>query len=322
MQKFVTILGINGRIGQEAARAFVAAGWQVTGLVHASRPDIVGVRFVTGDAFRPDDVRTATAGSDVVVNAVNLAYDKWGNGRYEALTAAIVEGLKGSGKTMLFVGNIYNFAADQHVLSPETPYRPEKDKGRIRVRIEAMYEQAARRGDFRLLVLRAPDFFGPGATGTMFDLITLSRLKSGVLTYPGPLDLGHSWAYLPDLGRAYVKLAEASDTFGPIERFHFAGHFATGSKMMHIAQAAIPKKTRIVRLSWAFLGAVGLFVPVVREVVKMRYLWFTPHRLVDSRLDAILGPDFATSFDEAVKRTVRSYLPEAEAGAALKAATA
>ena len=33
----VTILGINGHIGHHAAKAFVAAGWQVTGLGRSSR---------------------------------------------------------------------------------------------------------------------------------------------------------------------------------------------------------------------------------------------------------------------------------------------
>jgi hypothetical protein len=36
----------------------------------------------------------------------------------------------------------------------------------------------------------------------------------------------------------------------------------------------------------------------------MRYLWVNEMELVDPRLDAILGPDFGTPFEEAVAATV------------------
>jgi len=322
MQGRVTVLGVNGRIGQEVARAFVAAGWRTIGMGRSDKVKIPGVRFVAGDALRPADIARASAGADVVINALNLAYDKWDKGRYEALTQSVIEGLKGSGKTIIFAGNIYNYSARDHLLTPETPHRPEKDKGQIRERIEAMMAAAAERGDFRLIILRAPDFYGPGATGTMFDLAMLSRLKSGVIQYPGPLDLGHSWGYLPDLARVYVVLAERAETFGPVAEFLYSGHYATGREMVAAIQAALPMKTRVTGVPWGLMRVIGLFVPVVREVIKMNYLWHTPHRLEDDRLKAILGPDFGTPFAEAVAKTTRSYLPAVDGQTASRPAAA
>ena len=46
----VTILGINGHIGHHAAKAFVAAGWEVTGFGRSNKHPVPGVRFVQGDA--------------------------------------------------------------------------------------------------------------------------------------------------------------------------------------------------------------------------------------------------------------------------------
>lgn len=45
----VTILGINGHIGQATAKAFVAAGWEVTGMGRTDKHHTPGVRFVRGD---------------------------------------------------------------------------------------------------------------------------------------------------------------------------------------------------------------------------------------------------------------------------------
>ena len=55
---------------------------------------------------------------------------------------------------------------------------------------------------------------------------------------------------------------------------------------------------------WALLGVIGLVNPVMREVGKMRYLWQNPMRLSDPRLDAILGEDFGTPYQDAITATV------------------
>ena len=39
------------------------------------------------------------------------------------------------------------------------------------------------------------------------------------------------------------------------------------------------------------MRVIGLFSPLVREVIEMRYLWDTPHRIDGSALAAAL-PDF------------------------------
>lgn len=309
----VTIFGINGRIGQEVAKAFVAAGWEVAGMGREDRVHLNGVQFVKGDAGNPADIRRAAEGADVVVNALNLPYDKWDKGRAEAQLESVLAGLKGCGATLMFPGNIYNFAAEQVVLTPDTPFRPEKDKGEIRVRMEKMLERASEKG-MQVIILRTADFYAPFATQSNFDLALMARIKSDVLQYPGRLDVGHSWAYLPDVGRAYVRLADVRRSLGRFERFHFQGHFASGHEMVAAVQQALPRRAKVTTVPWGLLRVIGLFVPVVREVVKMNYLWGVPHQLKDERLRAILGPDFDTPFEEAVMRTTRSYLPQAEAG--------
>ena len=321
MNKTVTILGINGRIGQDAARAFVAAGYEVTGFGRTNRTNIPGIRFIAGDAENPADIARASADSAVVLDAVNLPYDKWDKGRYEKSLAARLDALKGSGKTLLFPGNIYNFAENTHVLTPDTPQHPARDKGEIRIRLEKMMEQASQTG-LQVIILRAPDFFGPGATGTTFDLVMLRNFARGELLYPGDPAIGHSWAYLPDLGRAFVRLADERKTLAQFDRLHFAGHFLTGNELKSAAERALGHPLALKKVNWLPYRLIGLVVPILREVLKMNYLWDNPHRLADPRLDALLGPDFLTPFDEALARTLRSYLPAEKARPEAKEATA
>ncbi len=305
----VTILGINGRIGQEVAKAFVASKWRVIGMGRGNRANLKGVEFVEGDVSFPEQTRVAIADADVVVNALNLPYDKWDKGRAEAQLAKVLEALKGSNKTLMFPGNIYNYAEKQHILRPDTPQNPHRDKGEIRKRMENQLRIASEQG-LQVIILRLADFYAPHAVETNFDLAILSRLKSGVIQHIGDLSTGHSWAYLPDVGRAFVKIADVRSELPTFKNFHYAGHFATGHQTMAAVQAALPTQAKVKPIPLGLMKLIGLFVPILREVLKMQYLWDQPHRLEDNELDVLLGADFKTPYGEAVAATVRSYLPE------------
>jgi len=301
----VTVLGINGHIGQHAAEAFAAAGWTVRGMARANKQAIAGVEFVKGDAESVADMKAAIGDSEVVVNALNLPYDKWFNGAMEAQTARVIEAMGKTGKTMVYPGNIYNFAASLREVTPDAPQQPERPRGEIRVRCEKMLKDAAVRGDMQAIILRAGDFYAPNLSGDWFDQGILAT--KGKIAAPSALDIGHSWAYLPDLGRAFEKLAWHRKELGRFENFHFAGHFVTSGELVAAIQKAAPAPQKVAALPWGLLRLIGLFNPVMREVHKMHYLWQNPMRLMDTRLDAILGPDFNTPYDEAMAATVKPF---------------
>ena len=306
----VTILGINGRIGQEIAKAFVGANWRVIGMGRGNRAKLAGVEFFEGDVNFPEQTRKAIAGADVVVNALNLPYHKWDKGRAENNLAKVLTALKGSGKTLMFPGNIYGWGAKQHIIKPDTPQHPEKDRGHIRQRMEAQLEKASQEDNIKVIILRLADFYAPDAVQTNYDMMLMQRIKSGILQYPGDLSTGHSWAYLPDVGRAFVKLAQSRADFSTFENFHYAGHFATGHQLIAEIQKILPIPAKVKPLPEKMLKFIGIFVPILKAVMEMGYLWEEPHQLVDPRLDALLGENFGTPFEEAVAKTAVTYLPE------------
>jgi nucleoside-diphosphate-sugar epimerase len=302
----IVILGVNGHIGRATAEAFVAAGWDVTGMARSDRYRTPGVRFVRGDSDSVADMRRAIGDAELVVNALNLPYHQWDQGRMEAQMGRVIEALGQSGKTMLFPGNIYNFSRTDRLVTPELAQRPETPRGAIRVRVEQLFEAAAMRGDIQAIILRAGDFYGPGSSGDWFDQAILSA-KGKVQTMGAP-GVGHSWAYLPDLARAFEALASLRSTLGPFERFHFAGNFVTPEAMAAAIVKAAPVKLATSRFPLWMLRVLGLFSPMLREVGKMGYLWRHPMELRDQRLDALLGPDFNTPFEAAIAATLPSYL--------------
>lgn len=307
----VTVLGVNGHIGQAVAKAFVAQGWDVTGMARADKHRTPGIRFAAGNSDSVEDMRRAIGDAEVVVNALNLPYDKWFNGAMEAQMARVADAMGRTGKTMLFPGNIYNYAANCDVLTPDLPQDPPTPRGAVRVRVEAMFEAAAQHGDFQVLILRAGDFYAPGSEGDWFDQIIMRDIKARKISLNGTPGVGHSWAYVPDLARAFEALAAVRGTLGGFERFHFAGHHATPEQMGAAIAKAAPVPLRSGMFPFWMLQAYGLIDPVIREVVKMRYIWRHPLQLTDARLDEILGENFNTPFDVAVAATVAPFFAKA-----------
>ena len=311
----VIVIGINGHVGHHIAKALVAAGWDVTGFGRSNRHPVPGVRFVKGDAEDVAAMRAAIGDIEVVVNALNLPYHQWDQGRKEAQTERVIAAMGTSGKTLLFPGNIYNYAASNRVVTPELAQHPQTPRGEIRVRVEQLYRDAAARGDMQVLILRAGDFFGPESQGDWFDLVRLSEVKMGKLQLMGTRGIGHAWAYLPDLGRAFEKLAWHRRELGAFETFHFAGNYVTPEQLGEAIVAAAPVPLKVTMFPRWTINALGLVNPLMREIGKMGYLWDYPMELRDTRLDAILGPDFATPFAEAVATTVAPFFDKEKVAA-------
>lgn len=300
----VTVLGSNGHIGHAVTQAFAAAGWDVTAFGRANRRPVHGVRFIAGDANELEAVRGAIADADVVVHALHLPYDQWGDGRAEAQLQVVIDALGKSGKTLMFPGTIYNYRASDRMVTPQIRQEAEAPRGEIRIRLEQMLKTAADKGQFRTIILRAGDFYGPGNRGEWFEQAMLMDYAKGGLHHLGDLELRHSWAYLPDLAAAFAMLAERRGEFAAFENFHFAGNFVSHGQMMNAIQKAVPQALKVSPLAWWMLGAIGLVNPIMRDIYRMRYLWRNEMQLADERLDVILGPDFGTPFEAAVAATV------------------
>ena len=307
----VLVLGANGRFGQAAVTAFAAAGWRVlaqsrrapaqplpTGLQHTDRPlhDLAGLA-------------EQAAGAQVVVHALNPIYTRWAR---EALPLARrgMDLAQRLGATFMLPGNVYNFGSSMPaLLEPGTPQRADTAKGRLRVQMETEMQQRAAQG-LRSVVLRAGDFFG-GGRGAWLDKVVLASMAQRKLVYPGPLEVPHAWAYLPDLARAFVAVASRAD-LPQFTSLHFAGHTLTGSQLLAALERAaatlgiVPAAGwRHGSLPWPLLRAGGLVVPMWRELAEMEYLWRVPHALDGRALLACVGALPATPLDAALRHALQ-----------------
>lgn len=299
----VIILGAKGRFGRAATTAFARAGWDVVTFARGNlERQEAGVRHLTGDVRDKPTLIAACAGCDLIVNAINPPYEKWAT-ELPSITNAVIAAAKAVGATVLLPGNIYNYGeAAPADLTEGTAWRPMTRKGRLRVTMEESYRDSG----VRTIVLRAGDFIEREKSGNWFDQLIAAKAAQGRTVYPGPLDRIHAWAYLPDVARAAVMLAERRAEFADFEEFGFSGYTLTGRQLAEEIGAAVGRKQKVGGLPWPIIRVMGLFQAGMREIYEMRYLWRVPHRVDGQKLARTL-PDFRpTPVDVAFKLVLAS----------------
>ncbi len=303
----VLVIGASGSFGAAVARELVARGWNVHALRRpGGRPlKIRGVSDIEGDAENAEDVSRATQNVDVVVYGYNVPYQQW---LKKLLPAAdnVARAAERHGLTIVFPGNVYGLGADfSKPLNEECTRDAVSIKGQLRNQVEARLERATRKGA-RLLIVRCGDYFGPDAThSSWFSYMTKGAQRGGALTNLAPNEVPHEWAYLPDVALATAELLERRERLGPCEVFHFSSYQVTSGQMLEAIQYHLGKR-RIKRMPWGLLRWLKPFVPLVREVFDVRYLWDKPVLLDDSKLRTLLPDLTRTPLHEAVRQTLQA----------------
>lgn len=305
------LIGATGSFGRAVAEALLAHGWGVAALhrdPNRARTAFPGlaVEWVKGDAMNAVEVTAAAAGATVIIHAANPpGYKQWRELAPPMLRNSIAAA-KASGARILFPGNVYNFGPDAGaVVDERAPQNPLTRKGKVRVDLERMLAAAATDG-VRSLVLRAGDFLG-NVPGSWFSAAIVKGKPVTSLVYPGTRNVGHAWAYLPDLAETAVRLAEGEHDLPPFDVFHFGGHWIEPG--IEICEA-VRRVTRrpdlpIRRFPWLGVYVAAPFVTFMRELIEMRYLWQRPLRLDGGKLERTLGKVPHTPLDKAVATSLR-----------------
>jgi nucleoside-diphosphate-sugar epimerase len=267
------------------------------------------VQWIKGDAMQLSDVLEAARGTTLIVHAANPPnYRNWRGLALPMLDNTIAAAKAGNARILL-PATIYNFAEDApQILTENSPQNPRSRKGQVRVEMELKLQKASLNG-VRSIIVRAGDFFGPGAGSSWLTrgMTSSSPLLRSVF-YPGPANTGHSWAYLPDLAETMVRLIECERPMDAFEVVHFRGHwFERGVGLAELVCRV--RKTSFERIKpfpWWLIKLASPFVGVFHEMLEMRYLWQVPLQLDNEKLRALIGAEPHTPIETALAATLGS----------------
>lgn len=294
MSKVVLVLGASGLFGSHAARAFRVAGWEVR-------------RYRRGT-----DMIAAAKGADVIVNGLNPpAYHAWAK-LVPRITRQAITAAEASGATLIVPANVYVYGTQPGPWGPDTPQVPVSRKGAIRVAAEAEYRAASARG-VQVILLRGGDFVAPDAPNSFWNMVTLKNLSRGKITTMAAPEVKRAYAYLPDMARIAVALAEKRDELPAFTDLPFAGFTLSMAEMKTEMEHLTWRALRLSRFPWWLMTLASPFWELARELREMRYLYDLPHELDNRPLEKLL-PDFHATPMRAV---LAAHLPEAQGRASL-----
>ncbi len=295
-----------GQVGQPLARLLLDAGKRVRIAKRSPGGMPPGAEVIHGDAADPAFCAQAAQGATTVYHCMNPPYDArlWANllPRYmDNLIAAAGR----TGARLVVLDNVYMLGRPRgRPLDEDTPSTPCSRKGEIRARVAARLFEAHRRGDVLATAGRASDFYGPAGTLTLLgDQFWRPVLAGKRAWVPANPDTIHTYHYIPDVAAGLMTLGCAdAEVYGRPWMLPCAPAGTTQALVARFSRK-LGREIRLAAVSRWMVKAIGIFVPLVREVDEMLYQWDEPFVISDRRFRERFQQE-PTAVDEAAAATV------------------
>ena len=314
----------RGPIGRTVAHQLVAEGHDVLVLSRsgaavptpapalvtgsgAERPAVGSLTWAAVDGTDAGALTRAARGADALYNCVNPAYHRWPTD-WPPVAEALLAAAAATGAVLVTAGNLYMYAPGTRPMREDSPMAPVEAKGAVRAE---MWTQAQRRheaGDLRATEVRGSDYLGPDAEAHAHAGPRMLRplLAGGTIRPIGSPDALHTWTYLPDFARALRSAAANPQAWGrpwhvpspePLTLREVAARFA--------AEAGAPEP-RISPLPIAAVRALGLVMPMMREIGRVRHQFTEPFVMDSVVSQGVLGVA-PTPWPQIVEQTLTAW---------------
>ena len=314
MNPSVLILGSTGSIGYAVTKHLLRQQYRVTILVRNSAKaealfgQAANLTIIDGDAQDADLLKTLAQNKDFVFHGVNYPYHQW-FGNMDVVTQKLIDAV-GPETTIVFPGNIYSFGLMKTPIREDSQPAPCSRKGALRLAIKQQLEQAAQAGTCRVINVRLPDFWGPNVMNDGVRPIFENALTGKAIPWLYNADIPHQTVYTPDaatiIGRLMTFAMERHPALSaPYTVWNYGGHTFESMRSLFTQLTGITRKPLTMTVySKLFVKVMGWFIPVLREVKEMGYLYENTVLLDDSRI-RLLFPDFTeTPLTEALTQTL------------------
>lgn len=306
----IALIGAAGAIGKSIVAALRNQGreYRVVGRNRAALERDFGAdplaEIVTWNPNEPESVRLACRGVDTLVYLVGVPYNQFElhpQLMQKTLDGAVAEGVE----KFALVGTVYPYGrSTTPKVAEDHPRNPHTFKGRMRKEQEDILMRAHAEGKIQATILVLPDFYGPGVDKSFLHGLFQASLTGKTADMIGPIDRPHQFVFVPDVGPILLALARKPEAYG--KRWNFAGSGITTQKEIVERVAKQTGRRPNIRVAGkTLLRIVGLFNPIMREMVEMHYLVTDPVLLDDSALRKLIPDLKATSYDEGVRQSLK-----------------
>ena len=269
-----TILGAGGGAGTEITRELSNYTKEIR--VVSRNPKKVNDidQLFKADLTDPKQLDEAVKGSDVVYVTIAFQYNiKVWRELWPKFMKNLIEACSKHKTKIVFVDNVYMY--DPKYLSEmteETPINPVAEKGKVRAEVARMLMDAVEKNKVEAIIARAPDFYGPGVTGSMlYQSVYLNLLKNKNPQWLGRLEVIHSFIYSKDIGKSVALLGNTRDAYNQVWHLPTTDQKLRNRQWIELMMKAMNKQKNIQTMPDWMISISGIFVPILKELQDVGY---------------------------------------------------
>ena len=297
-----------GQVGRALSARLASLGLAVRA-VSRTRPSGLpdGVDWRPADASDPAAAAQAAEGASVIYQCLNAPYTDWPK-RFPPLQRGVMNAAKRTGALLVSLENLYGYGPTAgKAMTEDMPLAATTVKGRTRAAMTQELLAAADDGRIRVTIGRASDFFGAGVTTgtTLGERVFANAIAGKRADFIGKPDLPHTYSYVPDIAAGLATLGTDERAIGGV--WHLPGpETVTTRQLLDLLAADVGHPVGVRILPNLAVRALGLFNPLMRELVEMSYEFDEPFVLDTTKYQATFA-NAPTPLATAIAATVEWY---------------
>ena len=301
-----TILGANGVIATELSKHLPSYNTKIRQVSRHPKKVNDTDELVVADLLDYDQTEKAVAGSEIVYLLAGLKYDiKVWKEQWPKLMRNVIDACKKHGSKLVFFDNVYSYGLVKGVMTEETPYNPTSKKGEVRAKVATMLLDEIKQNNLQGMIVRAADFYGPGAQLSLTYSTVTERLKAkkGAQWIGDPKAI-HTFTYTPDAGKSVAMLGNTATAYNQTWHALTSKDKMTGEQYVRIACKIMDVPYRLQHMPKFGVSIVGMFVPVLHEFVEMMYQFDNDYIFDSTKIEKAFGAT-ASSYDDGIAATLK-----------------
>jgi nucleoside-diphosphate-sugar epimerase len=297
-----------GQVGRALTARLAGLGLAVR-VLSRTRPSglLDGVDWRPADATDPDAATAAAEGASVVYQCLNAPYTDW-PARFPPLQRGVLSAAERNGALLVSLENLYGYGPTAgKAMTEDLPLAATTVKGQTRAAMTQELLAAAEAGRVRIAIGRASDFFGAGITTgtTLGERVFANAIAGKRADFIGNPDLPHTYSYVPDIAAGLATLGTDERAVDGV--WHLPGpETVTTRQLLELVAGDVGHPVGVRTLPKLAVRALGLFNPMMRELVEMSYEFDESFVLDTTKYQSTFG-NAATPLTTAITATVAWY---------------
>lgn len=303
-----TILGYKGAMGQATLRVLQRHKFEYRLVSRTTNAETRSA--VKANLLFEKETDAAINGSDFVYLCVGLPYNhkvwekEWVVIMNNVINACIKYDVK-----LIFLDNVYMYTHRLPVpFDEDTLQKPKSKKGKVRKKLVDIFIEACTTRGLKGLIARSADFYGKGATNSVFYLSLLERILNG--KNPQLLSGGnvkHTFAHVDDNAKAMVELALCESCYGQV--WHLpVGSPVTMNELLEMVNEILKTKHKNVVMPGFMRIILPHFIPSLKEPLEIQYQFEQEYVMNFDKFKQQFPNFKITPYEEGIKDTVNYFL--------------